>query len=138
MKDGMREIEFRGKREDTREWVYGYYYWDYGHKISLIKRDSRKHLFGEGAIFKVDPKTVGQYTGLKDRNGKKIFEGDIVEINYISYGKIRGVIRWAPKDCAFLLTTYSLVYVNEKPEVAEVLGNIHDSPKLVKKEARIL
>ena len=69
----MREIKFRGKRIDTGEWVYGFYYEKPSGKSHIYNNQTRLH-------HKVDPATVGEDTGLKDKYGKEIYKGDVVKI----------------------------------------------------------
>lgn len=122
-----REILFRGKDKATNQWVYGDYTHNEGLNTHYISRNvnntSRK-------AWEVDPDTIGQYTGLKDKNGNKIFEGDIVEFTNLDLPNM--VIRF--DNGSFMLcedenSTYEELRMNY---VVEVVGNIHDNPELIK------
>lgn len=150
----MRPIIFRGKCLDNGEWVEG----DYFRKYIYDRYDngSLHHLIGwqvtdnDGEKFNdyedVDPDTVGQYTGMKDKNGKKIFEGDIFKEDYS--GIVRSVFR-VPGGLAFEDNPVSFGYDHRAPvypyssiaemqnaswlsKYCEVVGNIHDNPELLK------
>lgn len=119
----MREIEFRGKRIIDDTWIYGGYIKTHRTNKSLIGGTSR--------FCKIKPETLGQYTGLKDKNGTKIFEGDVVNMLNITDYPMQ--IKWSKKWARFIF--YNLVDKTEMnlfTEQCEVIGNIYDNPELIK------
>lgn len=122
-----REIKFRGKRLDNGEWVYGYYvkYNDYSDNIHESIIDEY------GYMYDVDLATVGQYTGLKDKNGKEIYEGDLFHAGYFGGND---VVLWDKENARYIGKTPHgyISYVGREPS-AEIVGNIHDHPELINK-----
>ena len=147
----MREILFRGKRIDNGELVEGHYHYAHWYLPPSMKIVDTTHYIlpiGHGDSHKVAIETVGQFTGLTDKNGKKIFEGDVIKFH-----KYRGEPDWVGtiryEHCCYIATGRMPVAnekrKNEKPfycpfEVGlsgidkttiEVIGNIHDNPELL-------
>lgn len=116
----MREILFRGKDTINNEWIYGdlLYYAD----TAQIWQDSD---LGKYAV-SVVPETVGQYTGLTDKNGTKIFEGDIVE-----YEGKRYSINYLPHYARFSAVKPNTEFCVFAYQRGEVIGNIYDNPELI-------
>ena len=137
----MREILFRGKRVDNCEWVYGYYveakhsWHNHGvHKDWIIcSARANGGWFCLEKKHAVIPETVGQYTGLTDKNGTKIFEGDIVKHDF-GDEQIREQYAVVNYDCKY--ASFMIIPINDwmycDKSDCEVIGNIHDNPELLK------
>ena len=134
----MREILFRGKRTDNDEWVCG----------SVLQLNIGRTFICDGAVWigtltpcklEVDPETVGQYTGLKDEHGEKIFEGDIVRVHdyLVKRGdpchEFEGVV--GHQNASFMIISDVVKHYRWIDYECEIIGNIHDNPELLEVES---
>lgn len=143
----MREIIFRGK-DKLGHWLYGgFHLWKTRQPCVCndeLKPEEIKHIIIKNSFadwnmprtmqpYEVVPETVGQYTGLADKNGTKIFEGDIVQSIEL---ELKGIIVF-DEHCRFMIkdfstgSTYLISYNNDE---IQVIGNIHDNPELLESE----
>lgn len=143
----MREILFRGVSTDSVEWVEGWFemypFSRWPLKETIIPAQEAKD--GYFHHVEVIPETVGQFTGLTDKNGTKIFEGDIVRVERDLYSgenkkereTFNGVVWYDEKHTCFGLKSkkYRCLPIHRfKGDYSTVIGNIHDNPELLEVE----
>ena len=126
----MRDYLFRGKRKDNGEWVEG---------CGIIATENWVSIFtviddidensSEVNEIEVLPETVGQFTGLTDKNGKKIFEGDIVTMPAYQGGKKKAVVYF--KNGKFAVDGSNYSFKDICPKRMEVIGNIYDNKEIL-------
>lgn len=112
----MREVLFRGKRFSNGEWVYGYYVYQYGFNMMFLPKEVGVE--NDPYFYAIIPESIGQYTGLKDKNGVRVFEADIVRVDKVGVGVVTF------KNAKFRCNIEG--YDRLRYRSIEVIGNIHD------------
>ena len=137
----MRPIEFRGKCIDTGEWVYGFYgkkprekgHTDEHFEHFIIKASEKEDTTNGTLIwfddYVVNPDTIGQFTGLHDKNGKEVYEGDIIRCKSL----IASIVFGSSEACFYIkiINSYDGYIGNSFLSESEVIGNINDNPELL-------
>ena len=132
----MREILFRGKRQDNGAWETG--------SLVIVRmgcHDAQYYIADKmtGYHTPVDPSTVGQYTGKTDKDKNRVFDGDIIRMFNAKPPFDVGIVQWDDHDqCYVVRSTWSeRCHLTDfgnlgRPEYFEIIGNIHDNPELLK------
>ena len=125
----MRKIKSRGMSEDSGKWLYGC--------LSIIGRYATIMDEGVGEI--VDAKTVGQYTGLKDRDGREIYEDDILDFELLRGKRSRGCVEYSNKGARYVVRYQRGKYEKSLWHVCTfgnpvVIGNTYENPDLLEQE----
>lgn len=121
----MRKILFRGKTVKEQ--------WAYGLLAHIGNAWYISNKAGVATAYEVIPSTVGQFTGLKDKNGAKIFEGDIMEVPNWDFN---GIIKYSIPECRYEIEMLDgdFVMMHDFESKVKVIGNIHDNPELLNGE----
>lgn len=134
------EILFRGKRVDNGQWVYGWYCkYAFGRwpiRACIIPSEEAEN--GCVEHVEIDPATVGQYTGTTDKNGIKIFDGDILSGVCNRRNKEYFEVRWSKGNCGFVAGRGVHIRPNMNQatmDAYEVAGNIHDNPEILEERS---
>ena len=132
-----RIIKFRGKSLKDGGWLIGSHFTDGAEEYIIPQTLLDIHDYED---YQVDPDTVGQYTGLKDRNGQEIYEGDILRYFRFDGEERRVKVIWDNDSFSFeiVLPDGTLIAVMEElRRTFEVIGNIHDNPEIIRKEEEV-
>ena len=127
-----REIKFRGKLFDNGEWKYGNLIIDDSGNCEIVDYENNYEI-----RYDVRGETIGQYTGLTDKNGKEIYEGDIIESKRLDGLPLRHIVVYAQNVASFtvqLAGTYDCLSISQDwifKHLKAVVGNIHDNPDLL-------
>lgn len=130
---------YKGKRKDTKKWVYGSLIDGTESKYILIAENLSKGLdiggWFEGQLFEIIPETASQFTGLKDKNKLNVYENDILLIWTVD-GCVKCVVKYDNEDCRFLFCENGGGgmdnYYYDVSERGIIIGNIFDNPELLK------
>lgn len=119
-------IKFKAKRLDDNSWVFGYFYEENGNTYIIENRQKESKL-NRNLTYQVDPSTVCQFTGLKDCEGKELFENDL--IHFVGHKPIGKVI-WSEENYAFMVASGNepLYWLSDVLEIGkiEIVGNKFD------------